>query len=238
MEALPAELTEQVLLNLPFHQLQNVCRVNTQAVAICRLDTFWRRYLTRNYLIQPLPEVDPRQLVAKAQRILNGFFAQGSYPSYRVLGPMVLTLDEERIEFEVNNTVNDLVSIYSIQYLDRYLRDIQPLFPDMVVPVLPGDINLDDALNSHTQLQQLGQRRLTRDEHAYISTTINSVSQPTQYFTPDGLVTIPYDIDRAVEFIGRLGRLELDSGRSGAFTDFMYSVFSDVSTYMYLRYAP
>jgi hypothetical protein len=237
MEALPAELTEQVLLNLPFHQLQQACQTNSQAATICRLDTFWRRYLTRNYLIQPLPDVDPRQLVAKAQRILDGFFAHGAYPSYRVLGPMVLTLDEEGIEFEVNNTVNDLVSISSIQYLGPYLRTAPPLFPNMVVPAPHGNINLDGALNVDTKFRQLGQRPLTRDEHNYISTAINIVSQPTPYFTPDGLVTIPYDIDRSDEFIGRLNRLE--SGQNiGAFADFLNGVFDDVAAYMYLRYAP
>lgn len=232
MQPLPPEISEQVFLNLPFVDLQRACQVNREARAICESPTFWRNYLAKNYLIRYDGD-DPRRIVLRAQQILNGFFARGAYPSHRVLEPMVKYLYPEEIEFEVNNFRNTLVTTYGIQSLPGNL----PLsFPNLVVPPPQGNINLDGALRLNVELYQMP-RSLTRDEHQYIARAIDIVSQPNEYFTPRGLITIPYDVELAANFTHKLGEMRDQYPQADSLGDFLFTVFSNVETYMYLRYA-
>jgi hypothetical protein len=260
MESLPAELTEDVLVNLPLRQLLQLCRINQQTGAICKAEGFWRRFLWQHYhlepipgvnvrdqvrdtdrlihdyRVQPIPGVNPRILIQKAQRILNGFFARDIYPSYRVLDPMVQYLSDDEINFEVNNvSPNQLWSVESIESIYNYLP-IDP-FPEMVVPEPRGNINLDNALNFASDLGHLDTRALTSDEQKYISEALGIVSQPTEYFTPRGLITIPFDVDRVDAFHNKLVQMQQHVDRIGRFNDFIHRIFRITQKSMYARYA-
>lgn len=172
---LPGDIQRQTFYSLPYPDVKNICR----KLNICD-DKFWGNYIQNYYFINPKnTDLPGWQIADMAHDYLLQFWQKNIYPSWRVL-PFI---------FEVLIPNGKKINIQS--------------FPDnKILPFfqLLSGRNVEDLTSTDRGLifweKEISETvKSFKNKIDTINHTLKETEKPTNYWTPDGLKDLNFDID-------------------------------------------
>lgn len=117
LSTLPVELVFNILLSLPYHDVINYCRTDTQALNICRDFSFWRLKAKHNLNID-LNTSDYLDIVEPSRKYYQAlkYFASEGTDSQIIQAIKLGLVDDESLNDILERAVNDS-NLRIIEYL-------------------------------------------------------------------------------------------------------------------------
>lgn len=233
---LPQEAWLEVLLNLPYNEIIKKCRLNKRINNLCNNEEFWKRYIQKNFLINPTKiKMPPQQVAEYASEFLMELFNKKIYPSQRVL-PLL---------FEVLLEEEDVVDVLRSE-LDAIIENIETESNLNIIDVLSARhmnvfkidnfiLNQDHFTREWINMKEWLKENNQTPDKKILKFILETIEVPTTYLTPKGFKRIKFDVDRMAAIFALNEILERDFGRYPI--SLRYDIFDAVyGDMMFIKY--
>ena len=243
MNTLPTEIIHQIYLHLDPSDIFNIGRVFLQSLKyqhrsnIIKTKDFWDWYIKHKYFIHSYPEMfDPMYIAAQSEQLLEKLYKKDVYmPTYalecvfKYIYPhwdpsdYIYVLDSQNGLVNIvqdcyeSNSCNDQIANECLTYV------IQKLNLNIVLP------HIEDTprVRQHSIFNIY--HEFTKEDECFYRCILKYVTIPTQYFTPEGIITIKFNPD----VINIVAHLELVQEHVEGLYD---RIYNNISTIEYARY--
>ncbi len=196
---LPLDIRRKTILELPYKDVLRACRSSPDLERVCATEKFWQDYNKYHYDLDP--KLYSHLFTARAtatfvEELLQRLFDVGTLPTVDSLKNVFSeeVVDTALSEAELTTNSGDAIRSYMAD-LDVYKFSLEPFirgsFHTITVPFNESDLIFIGFYPTQAWIN-LRSTKIGRDFYKYMSDIATS---PTNYFSPEGIITLPYNAD-------------------------------------------